>query len=241
MAELKDISRYETGSYRSPGDGVYKARDLVRFLASIPEVRTATRSFADVGCGDGSVFSAMLCEMSKSEFTLDMATGYDIGPPPPQGGPPLPPFASRKQEDFLCGTMTYDLVSLIDVVEHVVDPIGFVKAIAARCSWLLLHIPLDDRLSVVLSNQWNFRLQSVGHLSFWNPATALSMLTSAGVEPMLCGFTGGFAYPSGRVRLTQRAVLPLRWAMWRLSPGLMARTIGGVSLAVLCKGRLTRS
>jgi len=30
-------------------------------------------------------------------------------------------------------------------------------------------------------------------------------------------------------------MLPLRWLAWRLNPGFTAATIGGVSLAVLCR------
>ncbi|MCX7390981.1 MAG: hypothetical protein NTX02_07305, partial [Planctomycetia bacterium] len=65
------------------------------------------------------------------------------------------------------------------------------------------HIPLDDRLSVTLTQQWNYRLQDVGHLSFWNPASAITMLTSAGLEPLGCLLSPGFLAPSGRVRLSQ--------------------------------------
>lgn len=235
MNELIDTSRYRDGAYRNPGDGVSKAADIATFLSSIPSLSSVVRAYADVGCGDGEVFTSMLPELEKRGFKIERACGYDIGPVP-EGSAGLPDYASFHRGDFLELSDSYDLVSLIDVIEHVVDPIGFVKAIATRCRYMVLHIPLDDRLSVLLSEQWNFRLQSVGHLSFWSPASALTMLTSAGVEPLLCSFTAGFRYPSGRVRLSQRLVFPFRWLLWKLSPGLTARTIGGVSLVVLCKG-----
>lgn len=235
MNRLLDTSRYQAGSYRNPGDGVHKAADIATFLASTSSLTSTVHTYADVGCGDGEVFTAMLPEMAKRGFKIERACGYDIGPVP-VGTVKLPAYASFHQADFLKLSDDFDLISLIDVVEHVVDPISFVKAVSDRCRYLLLHIPLDDRLSVLLSEQWNFRLQSVGHLSFWNPASALTMLTAAGVEPLLCSFTAGFRYPSGRVRRMQRLALPFRWFLWKLSPGLTARTIGGVSLAVLCKG-----
>ena len=233
---LKGTDRYLDGSYRAPGDGECKAADIVALLSTVPNLPPLIRSYADVGCGDAKVFSAMLPELAHLGFELERACGFDVAPVPKEMEE-LPAYASIQQEDFLLGEDHFDLVSLIDVVEHVLDPVGFIKAIAPRSRFLLFHIPLDDRLSVLLSDQWNYRLQSVGHLSFWNPASALTMLTSAGVEPLACSFTGGFRYPSGRVRRVQRLVFPFRWLLWKLSPGFAAQTIGGVSLAVLCKGR----
>ena len=61
------------------------------------------------------------------------------------------------------------------------------------------------------------------------------MLTSAGLEPLGCLLSPSFLAPSGRVRLSQKIMLPLRWLAWRLNPGFTAATIGGVSLAVLCR------
>ncbi len=108
--------------------------------------------------------------------------------------------------------------------------------IARRARYVALHMPLDDRWSVLLRNQWNYRLGPVGHITFWNPATALNCVTSAGVVPVACRFTPGFLAPSGRERWTQWLVLPVRGLAWLVSPGLAAITVGGVSLAVLGEG-----
>ena len=115
----------------------------------------------------------------------------------------------------------------------------FLKAISSRSRYVILHIPLDDRLSVLISNQYNYRLQVVGHINFWNPSSAINLLTSAGLLPLKISFTPGFLAPSGRERLIQFAILPFRYISYVLmGPGLTARLLGGVSMCVLCRGNV---
>lgn len=132
--------------------------------------------------------------------------------------------------------MEVDLATLNDVIEHVTCPQTLLAAVARRCRYVALHIPLDDRLSVLICDQWNRRIGPVGHISFWNTASALNMITSSGLLPLYCRFTPGFLAPSGRKRLVQKLALPIRMLMYVGNPGCAATTVGGVSLAVLCRG-----
>ena len=234
---MKTIERYSTGTYNNQfGDADFKSRTLLDLLKGFPEIATSFKTYADVGCGDGTVFVSILQKLPRLGCHLKEAVGYDISPPSVKSID-LPPGSQIVQADFLSCSLCYDLVTLIDVIEHVLEPQEYLRAVAKRSRFVLLHIPLDDRLSVTLTQQWNYRLQDVGHLSFWNPASAITMLTSAGLEPLGCLLTPGFLAPSGRVRLSQKIMLPLRWLAWRLNPGFTAATIGGVSLAVLCRSR----
>jgi hypothetical protein len=112
------------------------------------------------------------------------------------------------------------------------------KILSTRARYLAFHIPLDDRLSVLLTNQYNYRLNTVGHISFWSPASALTLLTASGLQPLSCYFTKGVYAPSSRLTLLQKIAFPVRAVITSVSPGLAAMTVGGVSLAVLCRGRL---
>jgi hypothetical protein len=141
-----------------------------------------------------------------------------------------------KTADFLDDDIKVDLATLNDVLEHVSAPQELLAGVARRCRYVALHIPLDDRLSVLLTDHWNYRLEELGHISFWNAASALSMITAAGLLPLYCRYTAGFLWPSGRKRLLQWVALPIRLLLYGVSPGLTAATVGGVSLAVLCRG-----
>lgn len=229
----KAVERYETGLYDVDfGDDAWKADQMVRALANIPDPHTITR-YADVGCGNGGVFAGIRQRLVDRSFPIRRAVGYDVVPEEKFRKAAGIVF---KRMDFLADDEQFDLITLNDVVEHVTSPQSFVAGIAGRARYIALHMPLDDRLSVLISNQYNYRLRTVGHLSFWTPATALNLLTNAGLTPLWCGLTPGFMAPSGRVRMIQRVALAFRWVMWRVNPGLMATTIGGASLAVLCRG-----
>jgi hypothetical protein len=228
--------RYETGEYDVDfGDDQFKAEQVLRLLSFIPD-RMKITSYADVGCGNGGTFAGIYDGLVRQGCTLQRAAGYDIIPEDK--------FRSHgrtglcyKRMNFLDDQENYDLITLNDVIEHLLEPQEFCRRIGQRARYVAFHIPLDDRLSVLLTNQYNYRLKQVGHISFWNPAAALSLLTASGLLPLHCFYTPGFSAPSSRARLIQRVAFPFRWIMWQINAGLMSATIGGVSLAVLCRGQ----
>ena len=163
---MKTIERYSTGTYNNQfGDADFKSRTLLDLLKGFPEIATSFKTYADVGCGDGTVFVSILQKLPRLGCHLEEAVGYDISPPSVKSID-LPPGSQIVQADFLSCSLCYDLVTLIDVIEHVLEPQEYLRAVAKRSRFVLLHIPLDDRLSVTLTQQWNYRLQDVGHLSF---------------------------------------------------------------------------
>jgi hypothetical protein len=227
--------RYQGGDYDfNFGDDAWKAREMRKVIVRIPDAHTVT-SYADIGCGNGGVFVSLYTELIRYGFPLRRAVGYDIASAW-KGMAAKNPQVEFKQVDFLDDAIEVDLATLNDVVEHVTSPQMLLAAVARRCRYVALHIPLDDRLSVLLGDQWNHRLGAVGHISLWNTASALNLLTSSGLVPLYCRFTPGFLAPSGRKRLLQKLALPVRMSMYALSPGGTAATVGGVSLAVLCRG-----
>lgn len=228
------LGRYEGGDYDVEfGDDEWKAEQMARVICRIPD-RAGVRRYADVGCGSGGVFAGIGDRLVREGFPIARAVGYDVIPEEKfrAGRPDL----TFKRMQFAADDEQFDLITLNDVVEHVVAPQAFLGEVARRARYVALHIPLDDRLSVLVANQYNFRLGPVGHISFWNPATALNLLTASGLTPIWCELTPGFQAPSGGVRRVQRVARVFRRIMWRINPGLMAVTIGGASLAVVCRG-----
>jgi Methyltransferase domain len=229
-------TRYELGEYDADfGDDQWKAGQMAATIAAIPD-RGEVVSYADIGCGNGGVLVHLRDELCNLGFKLDTVVGYDIARIPDKTSAANPQISFR-QTDFVSEQQSYDLITLNDVIEHITQPQRLLQAVAERARYVALHIPLDDRLSVALANQFNYRLGSIGHISFWNASSAINLLTSAGLLPLCCRFTPGFLAPSGRQRMMQRLMIPLRYLMWKCSPPLAARTVGGVSLAVLCRGR----
>jgi hypothetical protein len=228
-------NRYEEGNYAVEfGDDDWKADQMAQLVAHIPDPESIG-SYSDIGCGSGGVFAGIRDRLVSRGFPIQRAVGYDVLPEQHFK------FAIRselqfKRMDFLADDEEFDLITLNDVVEHVLSPQTFLAGIGRRARYVALHIPLDDRLSVLMSNQYNFRIGPVGHISFWSPASALNLATASGLTPLWCCLTPGFMAPSGRVRAIQRAAFVFRWLTWQINPGLMAATMGGASFALLCRG-----
>jgi SAM-dependent methyltransferase len=230
--------RYLRGEYEiDDEDGPWKARYMHEVINAIPDKHTIIR-YADIGCGQGSVLRNLVQLLRESGFPLEEIVGYDISPFPDSVEKNSSEIEFR-QQDFLEGRDDYDLVTINDVLEHVSSPQEFLAGVGSRTRYAAVHIPMDDRLSVLLTNQYNYRIRDVGHISFWNPSSALNLISASGLQPLRCSFTGpGFLTPSGRERLIQKFAIPFRLVIGAISPGLAAVTVGGYSLAVLCRGKL---
>jgi hypothetical protein len=230
--------RYVEGRYDAPDiDGSWKAEQMFKLLRRLPD-RGSIRKYADVGCWRGAVLISLVELLRKNSYDLEEIAAYDISPFP-SGLREAHPDIEFRQGDFLKSAEPYDLVTLNDVLEHLSAPQSFLAGVGERARYVALHIPLDDRLSVILANQYNFRLQQVGHISFWNASSALNLITAAGLQPLACDFTPGYMAPSGRERVVQLLAMPFRFLLGAMNPGLAAYTVGGYSLAVLARGRVS--
>jgi len=230
-------ARYEQGQYKlSVQDGVWKAGQMASLLESIQD-KSSIRRYADVGCGPGDVLVHLRERLLRAGFPLEKVYGYDIAPFP-EGLTSSHPEILFRQADVLDSDECFDLVTANDVLEHMSAAQKFLERIAKRTRYLAIHMPLDDRLSVLFTNQYNYRLREVGHLNFWNPSSAINLITSAGIQPLRVHFTPGFMAPSGRERPLQLLAMPIRFLIGTISCGLAASTVGGYSLAILGRGML---
>jgi SAM-dependent methyltransferase len=236
---MNEADRYVAGDYDVDfADDIWKAEQMSRLLAHVPDPHTV-RSYADVGCGNGAVFAGIRRHLASAAWPIQRAVGYDLLPE--DRFTAVDRDLTFKRTAFACDDEAFDLVTVNVVIEHVQAPQEFLRVIGMRARYVALHIPLDDRLSVLLANQYNYRIGPVGHISFFSPASAINLATAAGLLPLCVLFTPGFMAPSGRQRLAQRLAFPFRWLLWRLNPGLMAATVGGASLALLCRGTRQRT
>lgn len=217
------------------GDGAWNGTQIADLVtASIHDINTI-ESYADIRCGDGSVMSKFRNEITGTA-PISRVVGYDLGDL--ETLQLLHPDVEYKCMHFSDDHESFDLITLNNVIEHVAAPHALLSACACRSRYVALHIPLEDRTGFRLTPQYNYRLNEVGHISFWNVATALNTLTASGLIPIQCKLTPGFQAPTDFARWSQRVAFPFRWMLWKLNPALLAATLGGVSLAVVCKGML---
>lgn len=129
----------------------------------------------------------------------------------------------------------YDLLLLIDVLEHMENPFDFLRRVASRANWLVLHIPLDLHAQGALRNSPLLRAyHQTGHLHYWNKDLALAFLREVGLEVIQWEYSAG-AIELPATWVGQKLARWPRRFFFALAPDLAVRTLGGYSLLVLAK------
>jgi SAM-dependent methyltransferase len=226
---------YEGGAYaeRNPSwhepDAPWKARHIE---AMMRRNQVPAASICEVGCGTGEVLLNLASAFPDSQFSGYEISGYAFE------------RAKRKERtsvkfhhgDILeAGALTFDVLILADVIEHVENYVGFLKQLRPLAKRTILHIPLDLSVQSVLRVQPILgQRESVGHIHYFTKDTALATLRD-------CGYTVvDYKYTASRLELPHQARssklmhLPRRLA-YALNPDLAVRVLGGYSLLVLAK------
>ncbi len=229
-----DRSIYTDGTYLNKNptwhteDSAWKARQILRMLQ---RNNISPRTICEVGCGAGEVLRQLQGNMDPScEFH-----GYEISP---QAFHLCQERSNEKLhfhlEDFLQEQgPPFDLLLLIDVIEHLDDYPTFLKKLKPRSRYKGLHIPLDLSVqSVLRPGRLGFIRDRMGHIHYFTKETALCTLADAGYQ-VLDHFLTPVALESTHKDLKTRLANVPRRAVSLLHKDLAARLFGGFSLMVL--------
>jgi len=225
---------YNSGEYleKNPTwhleDSAWKAGQILKMLA---RNRLAPKSICEVGCGAGEILRQLQLRLGpEAEFC-----GYEI---------------SRQAFD-LCKTREnpglhfklqditgekeafFDLILLIDLIEHLEDYFDFLRKVKPKSNYKILHIPLDLNVKALLRVTPLLEArQSVGHIHLFNKEWALAVLRDTGYDRIDWFYTRVDTPP---VSLRGRLTRPLRDLFYRMQPDLAVRVLDGYSLMVLVK------
>ena len=211
-------------------DSRWKATQIGRILG---KNHIAPSTICEVGCGAGEVLACL-----ADDYGADVQlSGYDISPQALEIG--------RKKERenlhfFLKDIFderdaAFDVVAVIDVVEHVEDYLGFLRRLRTTGTYKVFHIPLD------LSVQWVLRSSpilheraSAGHLHYFTKETALATLLDTGYEVIDWFYTRGALELPKRGWKANLLALPRRLG-FLIHQDLTVRVLGGFSMLVLTR------
>jgi len=152
----------------------------VRFYDSLERLMKDTvagRTILDVGCGDGSFLSALSGDWIKQ------------GLEPSRCGADL---SRKKSLEVVCATpdamaepIKVDLVSALDVIEHVIDPHGFIESLKKHLkphgAVLLLTGDANSFAARAAGARWSY-LRWCGHISIFSELGLRTLLQSHGLE-----------------------------------------------------------
>lgn len=227
-------SIYETGEYleRNPdwhaGESPWKAAQILRMI-ELHDLRP--RRVCEIGCGAGEVLRQLQTQLDPTV----VFSGYDISP---QAIALCGPRANARLSFELGGAESvsdhgFDLVLVLDVIEHLDDYMGFLHSIRAKGRLTMFHIPLDLSAQTILRRHGLLDVRDAfGHVHYFSRETALRTLEDTGYR-MIDWFYTRRAIEEPATELRRRlARLPRRVA-YSIHRDLAARALGGFSLLVL--------
>lgn len=210
-------------------DSPWKAKQVSLILK---KAQLEPELVCEVGCGAGKILEVLARYYPKSSFY-----GYDIAPSVKKFWVDiLAPNVHLKVGDFFNDDSNhYDLILLLDVLEHVADPHAFLENTRSRCSHLVIHFPLDLSVSSVLREKplLNVR-RKVGHIHYFTKNIALDLLEECGYEVLDCQYTGA-CFTAPQMSLKTRLAQWPRRIVSLFNKDFGVRLLGGETLIVLAK------
>jgi ubiquinone/menaquinone biosynthesis C-methylase UbiE len=207
-------------------DSPWKAQQILKM---IERAGLKPQSVCEIGCGAGAILANL--QKSKPECSF---TGYEVSPQAFQ----LAISKSNQGLRFLQEIRpeprkSFDVVLVIDVMEHVEDCFDFLRKLQPHGKDFILHIPLDLSVLSVL-REWPLmkRRRGVGHLHYFTKATALATLEDSGYQVRDYFYT---KIEDAHLPLKTRIFrwLPSAILSWVLSQDSIVRIFGEYSLMVL--------
>jgi SAM-dependent methyltransferase len=213
-------------------DASIKAANIAEIVRSN---HITCQKIVDVGCGTGGVLNALL---QNDIFRHSTAVGYDIAPYAVR-------LAKQREGDnltFHCGDFLqtnerYDFLLCIDVFEHIDDYMGFLRKLRGRSKYYVFHIPLDISILGLLRGQPLQRRKEVGHLHYFDQATALATLRDTGFAIIDRQYTRTedtlHIHPEWRTSTAILGTTGRRIVRTIAGEDVSVRLLGGASLMVL--------
>lgn len=187
----------------------------------------------EVGCGAGGVLAELARALPEARFR-----GFDIAPDAARLWPPPGQISNLELEvgDLLAREEApYDLALILDVVEHVGDPLDFLDRMRPRAAHHILHFPLDlSAIAVLRGSPLMHVREKVGHLHFYTKDLALALLADSGYDVVEWLYTGAAFSAPQRTWRTRLASLPRRLA-YALGKDAGVRLLGGETLMALAR------
>jgi SAM-dependent methyltransferase len=209
-------------------DSTWKATLVANLLA---RHQLCPRTLAEIGCGAGAVLSALQERLPDTELH-----GWDIAP----GASRF--WGARNRIKFTCGDFLalasghFDVLLLLDVIEHVANPHDFLSRLAPFGTHFVLHIPLDLSAASVLRETPLLRQRrSVGHIHYFTRNLALDLLSECGYDVVEASFSGAHLQSQSTWRGKLAGLV--RRAVFACHREAGVRLLGGDTLLVLAVPR----
>ncbi len=233
--DIKITSRYSDGDYLSKNsdwhveDSAWKAIQIDNI---IKRNKLNPKTICEVGCGAGEILRQLSL---KSTYAQVDFTGYEISDNAFElCGTRSAERLTYLKKDLLEDDQQYDITLCIDVFEHVENYMGFLRKLREKGKFNIFHIPLDLSVIALLRGRLMYGRNSVGHLHYFTPDTAVATLNDCGYKIIDIMYTPSFADLPSTSWKASLIKFP-RHILYNFSPKLLSTLMGGLSLMILAK------
>lgn len=235
VALSKPYESYESGDYLANNptwdaeDSEWKANQV---LKTIERNQLVPKLMVEVGCGAGGILASLYDSLPGVEYS-----GSEIAP---NASRFWKKYTSKKitflVEDFLkAQTAHYDVMLLLDVIEHIPNPFEFLSALRGRAEYYIFHIPLDlSSISVLRESPLLYVRNKVGLIHYFTKNLALSLLNECDYEVIDWRYTNA-SFRSESMKPKKLFVKIVRNFFYFLNKDISVRLLGGETLIVLAK------
>ncbi|MCK5590399.1 MAG: glycosyltransferase, partial [Candidatus Pacebacteria bacterium] len=255
IVDLKDIidevlegeGIYNSGEYAQKNptwheeDAPWKIKKIIKviddeFIDAIDE----DVQLIDVGCGTGQILKGIY-QFLEMKNIKTVAIGFDFSEEI---------IEKAKQNfpegDFRCAKFDQTLgkakdskqiVLLIDILEHLENPVELLKQVKKTCDYAICHLPLEDNFEVNHRRLKGHFTKTVGHLHFYNKQNAIKLFKDNGFEIKKMIYTCSDVSADYKLKSLPRRLIaqPIRKLFFKISPEFTAKVLGNCSLMVLLK------
>ncbi|NNC50923.1 MAG: methyltransferase domain-containing protein [Flaviramulus sp.] len=230
---------YSEGIYfknqsRHAEDSKYKVGAIKKILIKyLNNNNFQLKSYADVGCGSGEIIKLLGKELKQKFKTLQVLKGFDVSPHVEKLTNDGVEFINK---DFTKTNEIFDLVTLNDVFEHIPNPTSFLNEVGRRSKLVVMHIPLENCLSVNIRNLQKKKIKDPGHLVFMDINSAINIVALSGLKIIDFEFSKDcLKAPSNNITILQKITYPFKVVLLNLNPYLYSK-IFGISIVILAEG-----
>lgn len=212
---------------RSP----WKAQQILKMMT---RSGIAPETICEVGCGAGEILTQLQKEMGSSCSFW----GYEISPQAVELARGREndrlhfKLADFKQEDEF-----FDLILVVDTLEHMEDCYSFLRNVKTKSQYKLIHFGLDLTVESLLRPNALLGFRStrghVGHVHYFTKNMAIAMLEDMGYEVLNYFYTPR-AFAFAQTFKSKLLQVP-RSLFFAIRSDLAVRVLGGYGLMVLVK------
>ncbi len=183
---------YLTGDYAKQNptwhleDGVFKAQEIFPYIIELIKLKDYYNNFkiAEVGAGTGVVLNSIRL-LSRSSDLVDNVnfTVFEISEFAINIGKDKFPLLDLRHEDFLETKDTFDLILLVDVLEHLENPDMLLRAVFKRAKYVIVRQPLENTIAAFLKNRYAEYRETIGHINYFNYKSFIDLMARNRLKP----------------------------------------------------------